>query len=385
MNYEISQAGRGWDWISCTEPDAKRNISILAIIETLFAMSIYVVIAIKFHTLIHLAMSACIAPLLLLRTQSSTKLGIKLFGRILDLLDFKILNKTAIWIQAIAISPVLLLVFGPGAIICKVAATSFTFFRRPVESLAAIPNNWFIISMCTDMRCPPEIIPGTNKKVDGFDVSFRSLIRQINEPKDNSQEKLVTLILVPAIMLVGFAPALLYRWSLKGTCLVWLPLLWAVSPTQPINGSILTVRDRLEDIRYGVTYKIILIFSTAALLAGVFKIFLFAAWNKWQTWWTISIPEIIDRLIAPLQVYPWHLTALLNSVVAWLLFMWADSVVRHPALVEDARAEVVLARTLTLRRFLTLYTVVNELAIFVSVADLLHYLKIDWRWLSWWP
>ncbi|MBR0950330.1 hypothetical protein [Bradyrhizobium canariense] len=59
--------------------------SLLACIELSFAVGLYWWIAIHFDTQKHLWVSICIAPLLLLRSQESVALGVRLFRRYTEL------------------------------------------------------------------------------------------------------------------------------------------------------------------------------------------------------------------------------------------------------------------------------------------------------------
>src|SRR5438270_142758 len=62
---------------STAESVAAGGASLLAIVETTCAMSVYAWIALKRGTT-HLTIAACVAPFLLLRTDDSTKMGLKL-------------------------------------------------------------------------------------------------------------------------------------------------------------------------------------------------------------------------------------------------------------------------------------------------------------------
>lgn len=55
------------------------EISVLAIVETLAAMLLSIFIAVQFGTLKWIAVSCCVAPLLLLRTEKSVSLCLKMF------------------------------------------------------------------------------------------------------------------------------------------------------------------------------------------------------------------------------------------------------------------------------------------------------------------
>ena len=66
-----------------SSPDSVENgtPSVLAIVETLVAITVSVWFAVHFDTYKFIAMSACIAPFLLLRTEESTEHGIMMFDR----------------------------------------------------------------------------------------------------------------------------------------------------------------------------------------------------------------------------------------------------------------------------------------------------------------
>ena len=67
---------RGWVWYSTPKSATARTVSVLALVETLAAVGIYIWIAVSWGTL-HLLIAACVTPFLLLRTEESIKLGLK--------------------------------------------------------------------------------------------------------------------------------------------------------------------------------------------------------------------------------------------------------------------------------------------------------------------
>jgi hypothetical protein len=72
---QISEQQLSEKWAWTNRSPSTNAVSVFAVAETLLAVSLYVVIALRFGTL-HLTISACIAPFLLLRTDRSTELGI---------------------------------------------------------------------------------------------------------------------------------------------------------------------------------------------------------------------------------------------------------------------------------------------------------------------
>lgn len=79
---EIEQNRRsGWYWW-CHQGQKTESVSVLSLFETLAAMSVYILIALYWGTL-HLLISGCLAPALLLRTEESVALGRKLGAKFL--------------------------------------------------------------------------------------------------------------------------------------------------------------------------------------------------------------------------------------------------------------------------------------------------------------
>jgi hypothetical protein len=74
---------RRFVWHSDAESVAAGIPSILAIVESGAAAIAYVLIGYYLHTLDHLLISICIAPLLLLRSNQSVELGVKWFSLVI--------------------------------------------------------------------------------------------------------------------------------------------------------------------------------------------------------------------------------------------------------------------------------------------------------------
>ena len=78
-NSTAAEKRRNWVWHSTLETRAAGRVSVLACVETLFAVALYWWIALRYHTHWHLVSSVFIAPLLLLRSPESMKLGVQWF------------------------------------------------------------------------------------------------------------------------------------------------------------------------------------------------------------------------------------------------------------------------------------------------------------------
>jgi len=74
-------------WVSSKESVAKGEVSVLAIVETLCAIALVFYLSSHFNTLRWLAIAMCVSPLLLLRTEVSTRLAIDWFDQIIPRLS----------------------------------------------------------------------------------------------------------------------------------------------------------------------------------------------------------------------------------------------------------------------------------------------------------
>ena len=86
----------------------------------------------------------------------------------------------------------------------------------------------------------------------------------------------------------------------------------------------------------------------------------------------------MDALVAPLYFYPWHITALLNSLLVWALFIWADQKLRRFDQNDPEKLNTFMDRTLVVRRILTVTTSFNMLMVVAHLAQLFQHLEFRW-------
>nr|VFJ91297.1 MAG: hypothetical protein BECKH772A_GA0070896_100309 [Candidatus Kentron sp. H]VFJ99183.1 MAG: hypothetical protein BECKH772C_GA0070978_1002923 [Candidatus Kentron sp. H]VFK00560.1 MAG: hypothetical protein BECKH772B_GA0070898_101951 [Candidatus Kentron sp. H] len=120
-------------------------------------------------------------------------------ARIVGIFLFGIPSAMGVWLRSLGV---------------RVLAT----LAHPVQGLKALPENWRRILWAMDSRHAPELVPGLAAEDGRFSPSrLVKRIRAVDWPK--------RLRLSPLI-LIWFLPGLLYRWSLKSTCWLYLPLLY---------------------------------------------------------------------------------------------------------------------------------------------------------------
>jgi len=163
----------------------------------------------------------------------------------------------------------------------KVWATLTIFIASPWQSIKVIPNNWHRIVFCVDMFHPPELMPGIEGKkyadlTDPYDLfRFGKWISNINDGlKKDWSGKYYALFYLSLSPLIYF-PALAYRWSLKSSCLVWLPLIWltggkekrapGIDENQWFTMQLELAQDKIKP-GYYFSYVVILVFNVLPLL-----------------------------------------------------------------------------------------------------------------------
>jgi hypothetical protein len=153
-------------WSTPSSADEGR-FTVLAFLETLAAMFLAGFFIWKTGNLLHTAIPAAAAPLLLLRTPESTELGFVLY------------NRTVRWVEAVDawqerdranrlikesclyLGFVFFLVVIPSiSVVIRIMAIVVTLVRHPITIVLAIPGNWRRIAMAIDLHHPPEMIPG---------------------------------------------------------------------------------------------------------------------------------------------------------------------------------------------------------------------------------
>jgi hypothetical protein len=306
---------------STQESIANSEPSVLALIETLAAIAVSAGIAIRFDTLAHVAVGACVAPFLLMRSRESVGLGVRLFSLVVPtepsygdpILPGWLFFRTLVL-----------------SVVIKIIAT----IRHPIKGIQAIPSNLARVVLCTDIDTPVELVPGVGQVKD-------TLNNCVYAKEDGSSFGVMCIIIIPCVMIASeihflirpwfsnyiwlcltwflegcllifalvfalglacYIVAYLYRFSLKSTALIWLPLVYVVRTTYDHTLSLPT---QLEEMREAALWKLIRFISwfTLALLAAKIVILPNAIdwWNS-QTW-----TKVFNVYVMPNEIHTWHL------------------------------------------------------------------------------
>lgn len=314
----VAASKKSWRW-ACTPLSSDRGeVSVLACVESLLAISISLGIAWYYQTITHIAISACLAPFLLLRTKRSTLRGLILLGR----------NGYRIEDQFGDVPFFIYIIFGPTLI--KVIATVEVLISHPAKLFTSIPLNWKRIVFCTDMSHAPEPMTGMERlKNKSFvkllpNIALYNLLfshhaqtaRRWVIPRGHLNIMDSCLIILYSLFL--FLPSLMYRFSLKSTSLIWSPLLWIISSAQ-FRGPL---KFCLDDIRQASMYNIMRAYSLMVLLLFLGKIIILI--GPQAVIMNSDFRPLLEPLIEPARLPLWQVASALSAVLAWVIYVIAD-------------------------------------------------------------
>lgn len=369
------------------------EITILAVVETVLAVALLITLSVWFDTVHWLAGSCFIAPLVLLRSEESVQRGLRMFQWI-DV-DDRAAGLVLI-IGALILLPLAVLLFGWWALlaffpflgvwiglsnhlmffIIRFWAALITVFKHPCRSIIAIPANWRRVVMATDSFLEPEFVPGDPR-------SPSAIIN--NSQKDSLFWKITAF----TNFLTHYPLCAAYRWSVKATCVVYLPFVWMVNKaryradsTQHMLSDYLA--DEIQTVRrwaLGLTggfliVKIIVIMRVDEIVAAV---------KAGVPEWGLNILRTLHPYLTPRHIELWQLTPVLNGLLAVGMWLYARRILRLGDRAPAARTIQFWWNAMScITLVLSLYSIACLLKITWDHGDLLGtlhrlYEAIEWR------
>lgn len=398
--------------------------SALAMIETLAAIGASVWIGIHFGTWWHVFVGALIAPLLLLRTDLSCKIAwrsaqrveswskrwldavaaSRLRSSVFGLATFGVLVAATFvlldvwWPLRLLLAYVLLLISAPfvsgmGLIgpIGRVLGTARGVCASPLESIRAIPGNWWRTIAALDFARSPELLPlPDDPGWERPDLRWKDELsgHALWTVRSGSRRLRWYAGLLTTISFV--IPAVCFRLSLKSTALLWLPLLWALRPLKPAAEawSAHLKLKATSDIN-----RLVAIFSTLVLLGLVAKYLFFVAEHElalraaaWQGWLGQRLGEFVAALVRPGEFPIWQFASATNSVLALLAFFLVRDWLRRDEVglpAPDARIDRTLGVIFFFRRLFSCYVIVCNGVVVLQLARTLPLPQIGWKLFPW--
>jgi hypothetical protein len=329
--------------ISNEESVARGEVSILAIIETVLAIALVFYLSAHFNTLRWLAVAMCVSPLLLVRTQESTRLAVKWFDA-WSLTMFALVRRSRVFG-----GPLVILVFlacaAASALAARVCATLVGAARSPIAAVSAVPRNWFRVSATMDFRVTPDFVPEHPHN------AFSTVISELRTAR--SYERAWAFMALPF-----FLPSILYRLALKATSIIYAPLVFVARSTFSEGADL---RTKLELIKRGDLSRIRVLYGAIAIAAFVGKLVLMMNLPGFANWWSAHpISQFAALYVAPSEIPMWQLAELVNSLLAIAAMLFARYALlrydlQHP--LPEAPVKRLLGFVSGLRWVLALYAI----------------------------
>lgn len=311
------------------------------------------------------------------------------------------------------------------AIPIKVAATVRGFLDHKVIAIFSIPRNWTNVVGRVDFSLRPELLPGIRNDGERYRrmgrgyffqiLSFSGWMRAAAHKKSIVSRSLLRLRPAPILLiswLLGFA----YRWCLKSTALVWLPLAYLINN---VYGKGYTLSWLVRDLLSTPAWRAFRIYSALVIIwNGVVPVAIFPIYSRVSTW-VISNFHVPDSVAAYLfvgyaaradawqatvtvsvsnnpskpqkgsisfsDVSLWHIAGVLAAFCTWIAFFWAGNLrseLAEGSLVgPKAQGELrTLQVLLAIRAGLSSYTIVCGVVAFAKAADWhwVHNIRVHW-------
>ncbi len=136
----------------------------------------------------------------------------------------------------------------------------------------------------------------------------------------NHDDWFAALFLMPMLIIFIVLPAFLYRLSLKGSSIIYLPLLWIVRIS--MGGD---VRSRMEEIKDLSFHKLRRWFGFLIIIFLVSKLLLAKLWdNANHLWLSNDAYGFVSLFIAPLEIPRWQIASATNGLIVWMIFFIAE-------------------------------------------------------------
>jgi hypothetical protein len=331
-------------WYSSETSIQNREISLLAILEIIFAISLYWGIAFYYDFYLHIITSIFFIPFLLLKSEESIHYSLNIFAELFNSSPIKVLyvnNKLSYFISLffsllivyiifdikvsyfIIVGGLLGIFFGDFLLVLFIAFLfkimgTIKYINKGIKNISI---NWFLYCFVIDIKKIPEIVPNIEKDTRiSNDIKLSYSFMNIKK-ETNNFNLLVRILIIPIFYLC----TIFYRFSIKSTFWFYIPLLFLVKTPSVIEDNSQKVGEFLSSLYE--TYLAKLRFLLAIIVLGLFLLtyFNFLEFNELNTSFK-SFLFLFYVDFSSLEI--WKILQILIAVLTIIIFLWADSVRR---------------------------------------------------------
>jgi hypothetical protein len=272
-----------------------------------------------------------------------------------------------------------------------VTATAWASITHPLTAFKAIPENWARITLATDFCTPLEIVPG-------HPISGQASLQPqepyfLDQPSGHTPAT-GTALFIPALLLPFVVirsltytlaiPAILYRWSLKATSIVYSPLVFLAHSTFHEGTDF---RTELKIICRGDFHRILAAYSGASILLFILKFILMQKLEDFVTWWqSHPLSRFLALYVVPEEIPIWHMVHLFNSLLVVIFMIVARRALLRIELglpLSQTRTKRLLGLINGIHWPLAIYPIVCMVYITVQAAKGWHWPHLGTKWLPW--
>ncbi len=189
----------------------------------------------------------------------------------------------------------------------------------------------------------------------------------------NLLSKLIGQLVFALFGLIVALPAWLYRWSLKGTFILYSPLVWVAHRSFADSAW-----DRLQDVSELAFHRLVRGYSVLVLILLSSRVGLDALYPSWHLLWAgLPSAALLDAALAPHALPIWQLAMATNAIMAWVLYFFADwALARHARQRAPGERTVngVLRTVWLVRTSLSVYVILNGIHAAARLSGVLHHL-----------
>jgi hypothetical protein len=352
-----------WTFKSNFESVKNDKASVVAIIETIIAISLSIYIWKYYDSFLHIYISLIISPFLLLKTKKSEIEALRLFSKFSELINFeynrivsycfisllylplglifldkkyftvyfsiifflilllelfhrKIIDRKFILLVSIIeiIPSVIFTIFFLIilSIIIKVFSTIKNFSFKSIKS---IPINWKRIIFEIDIFYPPELLPGIEKcnykNLESFRATNILIILKL------TNISIFYKMFSISNYLLFLIPSIIYRYTLKATGLIYIPLIWLL-PASKI--SVVYMKESSKTLLSYIMflYSLFVVFFLT-IIPFFFQLKIINLIKDGR------LPNFISyemyNIFLAIEFNSWHLTRFLASIITIIIFI----------------------------------------------------------------
>lgn len=318
-----TKSTRYWVWRSSSISTRNQKISVSACLETVLATLIALLIGYRYNCWLLISISVTIAPLLLLRTNVSIKLGIQCVKRF-DSDRYSYDKRGGRYISGLllAVWALILLLF------IRIYATLIVLLKLRLKVVRQVPNNWRYYALCLDTFHMPEAVVGLDDYIRKHPedkqlskLTINSLYNRLISRNKNKPMRIIVfrLFVYSWVFICLFASSIAFRWSIKSSSIVYAPFIYLSNDIGLKSSNLLIRANKIINKKFVLYWSIIavmIIFAALPILLAT----LMKSLNDYYSN-NILLSTILNYLTFTPHIERWNLARVLCAIITIIMYI----------------------------------------------------------------